>query len=152
MLFRSRARRFLAVDGDLVFYPSAFPDHPPAFSRRRTEWSAGVSAGPSLGRWRPFGTVRAGALSYSPAAAPFACILIYPPPLTCALATGATLPMLDLGAGIERHGPGRLFLRLDVTDRAVRYDGPVLTRRRRAEQTGFWSHAPRTAVAVGVGF
>lgn len=147
-----RVHRVLAVDGDLAFYPSSFPDQPPAFSRRRIEWSAGVSAGPTLGAWRPFGTLRAGTLSYSHAAAPFACILIYPPPLTCALAAGATLPVVDVGGGIERHGPGRLFVRLDVTDRAVRYDGPVLTRRRRVEQTGFWSHAPRTAVAVGVAF
>ena len=109
-----------------------------------------ASVGPTRARVRPFATAHVGALTYSPATAPFACILIYPPPLTCALAAGATGPVIDIGGGVELRGPGRLFLRFALTDRAVRYDGPVLTRDRQAHQTAFWSHAPKTAFAVGV--
>jgi hypothetical protein len=39
---------------------------------------------------------------------PFACILIFPPPLACTLGAGRTLAVLDAGGGIEvAITPGR---------------------------------------------
>jgi hypothetical protein len=79
-------------------YPQSFP-HCVPFSRRRVAGLFGATMGPAFARVRPFGKLRAGFLSVQEAPAPFACILIFPPPLSCTLASGRTLPAFDLGGG-----------------------------------------------------
>jgi hypothetical protein len=143
----ARARDWLAVDGALTFYPSHYPDAP-AFSRSRVEGLFGATLGPTLGRVRPFGRLRPGFLTLRDAPRPFACITIFPPPLACALAGGDTLLALDVGGGVEVSATGRLLIRLDIGDRMVRFDGPVIENRR-VRQDAFFGHDLRVSAGAG---
>lgn len=115
----------LGVEGELTWYPSDYqPDGVP-FSRQRVEGSIGATIGPRINRVRPFAKVSAGFLNVSPTSGAFACIAIFPPPLACVLAGGATLPSYEIGGGIEVDAAARTFIRADITDRFLRYPGPV---------------------------
>src|SRR5688572_616543 len=133
----------LGVEAEFTFYPSAWPEGR-AFSQGQREGLFGVTVGPRLGGLRPFAKVRAGFLSVQPSPGAFACILIFPPPLSCQLAGGATVPALDYGAGVEVGG--RVFLRLEAGDRLVGYEGPVLDEQFQARDERFWSHDFRFGV------
>jgi len=113
----------LGVEAELDLYPGEFPEGR-AFSRRRVEGLFGVTAGPRLGRARLFGKLRTGFLRVGEAPEPFACILIFPPPLACTLAAGATLAVFDAGGGIEASVTPRTFIRVDAGDRMTRYSSP----------------------------
>jgi hypothetical protein len=102
-----------------------------------------------LGPVRPFIKARWGALRVAEASAPIACILIFPPPLSCQLAAGDTLAAMDYGGGVEL-GRRRAFLRVDVSDRAVRYPGPSFAGTVRNEP--FWGHDLRVGLGVGLRF
>jgi len=82
---------------------------------------------------------------------PFPCVLIYPPPLSCALAAGDTLPAVDLGGGVEFATSERTFIRVDAGDRILKYGGPVLADRAVSED-GFFSHDFRFAAGAGLRF
>ena len=140
----------LGVEAEVAFYPADWPDGR-AFSSGQREALLGVTFGPRLGPLRPFLKARAGVLRLAEAPAPFPCILIFPPPLSCQLAAGDTLPALDLGGGVELGGR-RAFLRVDVGDRAVRYPGPVFDEARTRRDGTFWSHDVRIGLGVGVRF
>jgi hypothetical protein len=141
----------LGVDAELTFYPREFPEELP-FSKGRIEGLFGVTVGPRLGRVRPFVKFRPGFLTIQEAPAPFACILIFPPPLQCALAGGATLLALDLGGGVEFYPSGRTVVRVDAGDRAVRYPGPAFDSERNVHDDDFFGHDFRIAVGGGVRF
>ena len=83
---------------------------------------------------------------------PFACILIFPPPLSCTLAGGETVFALDFGGGVELFPTGRTFVRVDAGDRVVRYPSPVLERDGTARKDAFFSHEFRFAIGGGVRF
>lgn len=138
----------LGVEAEVAFYPSNLPDERPV-SRRRTEAMFGVTVGPRLGLFRPFVRVRPGVFRVHEAPAPFPCILIYPPPLACTLGAGATQFMLDVGGGLEVDVTPRTFLRVDVGDRAVRFDGPAIARDRTVRTGAFTSHDLRVGVGAG---
>jgi hypothetical protein len=140
----------LGVEAEVALYPSEFPDRP-AISRRRAEVLVGATVGPVLGRARPFARLRVGAVSYGEAPRPIACIAIFPPPLNCQLASGQTLAALDLGAGFDLAIVGRVFARVDVGDRLVRYPGPSLSRGQLRDDR-FWAHELRAAVSAGFRF
>ena len=55
----------IGVDADLSWYPSDYPGGRIAFSGNRFEGLFGVTVGPRLNRWRPFGKVAAGFLRSS---------------------------------------------------------------------------------------
>ena len=119
-----RPRGPLGVEAELNVYPSDLPGEGIAVSSSRVEGLFGVTVGPRLGIVRPFARLRPGFLRYREAPEPVACILIFPPPLSCQLAAGQTLFALDIGGGVEvAIGPAMLF-RVDIGDRMVRYPDP----------------------------
>lgn len=140
----------LEIEGEANLYPGDFPDDP-AFSGSRMEVYGGATVGPWLGRVRPFARVRPGLLVSSEAPEPFACILIYPPPLACVMASGQTMAALDVGGGVEMAMTPRTLLRVDAGDRVVRYPGPSLNGGRRRDGA-FFGHQLRLAVGAGVRF
>jgi len=146
-----RPTGMLGAEAEVAFYPSDFPDVP-AFSSHRIEALFGISEGPLVRKMRPFGKARAGFVSFSEAPQPFACILIFPPPLSCALAAGKTVFAVDLGGGIEIYPTAGTFVRVDVSDRAVRYPGTVLDLGGRVRNDPFFSHDLRIAIGGGVRF
>lgn len=119
-----RAAQLLGVEAELNVYPSGLPGTGITISRGRVESLFGITVGPQLGRLRPFARVRPGLLRYREAPQPIACILIFPPPLSCTLAGGQTLFAVDIGGGVEVAAGPRMLFRVDVGDRVVRYPEP----------------------------
>lgn len=140
---------WVGIESELVLYPRAFPD-PIPFSRRRVEGLFGVTFGPMLARMRPFAKIRSGFLKFQ--GAPVVCILIYPPPLSCELASGRTLLALDVGGGIELFTSPRTFARIEAGDRPVKYPGPAYDATFTRRNTGFFSHDFRFAAGAGLRF
>ena len=142
----------LGLEAELNLYPGEFPGDR-AFSGARVEGLFGTTIGVALDRFRPFARVRAGFVDVREAADPFACILIYPPPLECALAAGRTLAAVDLGGGIDIPVTARTFVRIDVGDRLVRYPAPVFeSSPRRIREDPFFGHDFRLATGAGLRF
>ncbi len=141
----------IGVEAEVTLFPSDFPDAR-AFSGRRVEGLFGITVGPRLGSVRPFVRFRPGFVRMSPAPEPFACILIFPPPLACSLAAGQTLAAFDLGGGVEVMATDRTFVRVDAGDRMVRYRGPVFDGRQQVQQETFYGHDLRVSVGAGVRF
>ena len=141
----------IGVEGELNFFPSSIPDRV-AISRNRVEGLFGVTAGPRIGALRPFAKLRPGFLRIGSSPEPIACILIFPPPLSCTLGSGQTLFALDVGGGVEVLTPGSTFLRVDVGDRMVRYKGPVMDSNREVHTDHFFGHDLRVAIGAGLRF
>jgi hypothetical protein len=146
--FGWRLNSLFGIETELAFFPTDEPDRV-TVTTSRTELSFGVTVGPQLGRVRPFGRIRPGLLHVAEARQPVACILIYPPPLSCTLAGGASLFILDVGGGVELTTSERTFVRFDAGDRLTRYPGPAFTRDRVIENEDFFGHDFRFGVGVG---
>jgi hypothetical protein len=141
----------LGAEAEIDFSPGDFADDP-AFSGSRVEGLFGVTVGPRLGSFRPFAKLRPGFLTYGEAPEPFACILIFPPPLACTLASGKTVFALDVGGGVELFPTGRTFVRIDAGDRMVRYPGPVFDNSGTIRDDSFFGHDFRFAIGGGLRF
>jgi hypothetical protein len=141
---------WLALEAQLGFSPSDLGR--PPFSASRVEVFLGARAGSRLGPLRWFAAARPGFLRLAKAEEPFACILIYPPPLECTLQSGRTLPALQLGAGLEAHPGARALVRIEVGGLLLRYPGPAFTRNRETFDDALWSWNPRASVSLGVRF
>jgi len=140
----------IGIETEVNWYPREFPVERAAFSGHRLEGVLALTAGPRLGRVRPFVRAGVGFLKSSPAPAPFVCIAIFPPPLACLMAGGHTLPTLELGGGLEFATPGSTFLRIDAGDRMLRYPGPTFTRGlQQLKDQDFFGHAFRFAFGGG---
>ena len=139
----------VGIETEVNWYPRGFPDERAAFSGHRLEGVLALTAGPRLGRVRPFVRAGAGFLKSSPAPAPFACIAIFPPPLACLMAAGHTLPTLELGGGLEFATPGSTFLRFDASDRILKYPGPTFGPADEVRNDGFFGHALRFSFGGG---
>jgi hypothetical protein len=146
-----RPNSFLGLEAELNVFPRDFPGGRP-FSRRRFEGLFGATAGATFDRFRPFARVRPGFVAVQESPEPFACILIFPPPLTCTLASGRTLAAVDLGGGIDIATTERTFVRVDLGDRLVRYPGPVFDSDRMIHEDAFFAHEFRFAAGAGVRF
>lgn len=146
-----RPRGILGLEAEVNVFPRDFPDGRP-FSRGRLEALFGATAGMTFARIRPFARLRPGFVAVRESPEPFACILIYPPPLTCALASGRTLAAIDLGGGVDVTTTARTFVRVDVGDRLLRYPGPVFDADRMIREHPFFVHEFRFATGVGVRF
>jgi hypothetical protein len=141
----------IGIDADLTWYPSGFPDRI-AFTRNRFEGLFGVTVGPRLSRVRPFAKASAGFLNVGETPGGFACIAIFPPPLSCVLAGGDTLPAYEIGGGLEIDATARTFIRGDVTDRILRYPGPTFDKNFEVREDEFVGHALRFTIAAGFRF
>jgi hypothetical protein len=141
----------VGAEAELDFYPQDFA-RTPAFSRSRIEGLFGVTAGPRLGRLRPFAKLRPGFVTFREAAGPFPCIAIFPPPLACTLGAGATVFVLDVGGGVEFLASPRTFLRVDVGDRLLRYPGPAIDSNLKLQSNAFFGHDFRFSLGGGVRF
>jgi len=105
-----------------------------------------------VGRARLFARVRPGFLRVQEAPGPLVCLAIFPPPLTCELASGRTLTVFDLGGGVDVAMGERTFVRMDAGDRLVKYPGPVFDTDRKVHDEAFFGHDLRVAVAGGLRF
>jgi histidine triad (HIT) family protein len=147
-----RADDLLTFEAELTLFPGDYPDVPLPFSQRRIEGLFGVTAGLRFGRLRPFAKFRAGFVDLQEASGPVACILIFPPPLSCALAAGPTLPAFDVGGGVEVDVTPRAFVRIEAGDRMLKYSGPAIGGDGVPRAEDFWGHGLRFAAGVGVRF
>lgn len=138
----------VGVEAEANWYPGDFPEATAPFSSRRIEAILALTAGPRVGRIRPF--VRGGAgFLRTTSAGPFACIAIFPPPLSCLLAGGDTLPTVEIGGGVEVSTPASTFIRFDVVDRILRYPGPTFGPADEISNDGFFGHAFKFALGAG---
>lgn len=141
----------IGIEAEIDGYPGDFPD-PRPFSRARIEGLFGATVGPALGRVRPFARLRPGFISFREAPQPIVCILIFPPPLSCVLASGRTMFALDIGGGVEVFATRRTFVRVDAGDRLLKYPGPAFDTDRTAHAEGFFGHDFRFALGGGLTF
>ena len=137
----------IGIEAEINAYPEDL-----IFSGNRVEGLFGVTVGPRFDRVRPFGKLRSGFLSVGEARRPFACVLIYPPPLSCELASGETLALFDFGGGVEVSTTQRTFVRVEAGDRLVKYPGPVIDRSGMVHDDSFFGHDFRFAVGAGLRF
>jgi hypothetical protein len=140
---------WIGVDADLSWYPSDFPEDAFAFSGNRFEGLFGVTAGPRLYRIRPFAKAGVGFLRSSAAPEPFACIAIFPPPLNCLMAEGQTLAAIEFGGGVEIDATDRAFVRVDLSDRMLKYPAPAFDRDFQIVDDAFYGHALRFTIGGG---
>lgn len=145
------ALSLLAVEAEIAFYADDWPD-PAAFSGHRIEGFFGATAGPVIGRLRPFAKARPGFVTFGEAPRPVACIAIFPPPLSCRLAAGTSAFALDLGGGLEVFPSARLVVRVDASDRLVRYPVPVLDSAFTARTESFFGHDFRVSIGAALRF
>ena len=138
------------LESEINFYPKDLPSEVP-FSRGRIEGLFGATVGPRFGSLRPFVKARAGFLSFRAATEPFACVLIFPPPLSCQLGD-RTLLDYELGGGLELFPSRGLFLRVEVGDRAVHYPGPARDKDGTLHEDAFFGHDLRFAAGAGLRF
>jgi hypothetical protein len=142
---------FAGLEVEFTYYPGDFADEP-AFSASRLEGLFGATVGPQFGAVRPFVKVRPGFVSFSEAPEPFGCILIFPPPLNCAMASGPTLFALDVGGGVEWLSSSGTFVRADLADRALRYQSPTIDNEGTVHDEDFFGHDFRFTIGGGFRF
>ena len=146
-----RPGAIVGFEAEVNIFPQDFPDGRP-FSSSRVEGLFGATAGATFDRIRPFARTRIGVVAVQEAPEPFACILIFPPPLNCELASGRNLLAIDVGGGVDIGTTSRTFVRIDLGDRLVRYPGPVFTADRVVRDSSFFVHELRIATGFGVRF
>jgi hypothetical protein len=139
---------WIGTEAELNGFPGNFPSQRP-FSRGRVEGLFGATVGGRFGAVRPFGKLRPGFVMFRESEEPFACILIFPPPLACSLASGQTLFALDIGGGVEVYATPKTFVRVDAGDLLMKYPGPVFDSTLTAQEGGFFSHNFRFAAGAG---
>ncbi len=139
----------IGVETEFNWYPTEFPGEGTTFSGDRLEGIVALTAGPRLGRLRPFVRAGVGFLKSTEAPGPFACIAIFPPPLSCLLAAGLTMPTFEIGGGVEISTPGSTFIRFAASDRILKYPGPTLGPADEVSEDGFFGHAFKFTLGGG---
>ena len=139
----------IGIDADVTWYPGEFPPDGIPFTGNRFEGFFGVTAGPRLAGFRPFAKAAGGFMKVSESAQPIVCVAIFPPPLSCQMAGGPTMAAFEFGGGVELLPTGRALLRLDITDRVLKYPGPSLGSDFESHDEGFWGHALRFTIGAG---
>jgi hypothetical protein len=139
----------IGVETEWNWYPTEFPGERIAFSGDRFEGLAAVTVGPRIGRVRPFGRFGAGFLKSFEAPEPYACVLIFPPPLACVMAEGQVMPSFEIGGGVEIATSGSTFLRFDAADRILKYPGPTFGPADEISEDGFFGHAFKFTLGGG---
>ena len=147
-----QATPLLGIEGELSFYPRDVPEQA-TITSSRLEGLFGIKVGPRFDWLSVFGKARPGFVRFAGAGQPFACILIYPPPLSCILAEGRTVFALDLGGGIELYPTDRSLVRVDVSNLLLRYPAPAINRDREAvTQDSFWGSNLKLTFSIGLRF
>jgi hypothetical protein len=141
----------IGIEAELAYHSDPFSDGV-QFSAGRIEGLFGATIGPRLGALRPFATVRPGFVRYRATDEPFACIAIFPPPLSCTLAGGRTLFAFDIGGGVDFSPSSRTLIRATLSDRMVRYPGPAFDTNGERHDESFAGHDLRFALGVGFRF
>lgn len=144
-------RSILGVEGEVTVFGDPFTDGV-QFSAGRVEALFGATVGPRVGPVRVFAKLRPGLLRYRAAEEPIACILIFPPPLSCTLAAGRTLFALDAGGGLDVYPSAGTFIRVDAGDRIVRYPAPVFDAQGEVQDESFAGHDFRFSIGAGIRF
>jgi len=136
---RADAGFTLGVDGGVSFFPE---NHP--IIGRQTLAVAGVRSGIRVGRWGAFARVRPGVVHFSERffAPEIACILIFPPPESCLIAS--TNAAIDLGGTLEASPTPRSVVRIDLGDTLIRFS--------RSGQDALWKHNFQLSAGAGVRF
>ena len=145
----------VGVDAEMAWYPGDFPPDSLPFTQNHVEGLFGITVGPRLDRFRPFGKFAAGFLHTSSTQPFIACIAIYPPPLSCLMAESQTMPAMDLGGGVELSIGERTFVRVDATARMLKYPGPSILfgdADRVVRDADFWGAAFRFTAGGGFRF
>jgi len=93
--------------------------------------------------------IRPGFLQVASAPQLVACVLIYPPLASCTIAAGQTMFALEFGGGVEVYTPGRTFVRVDVGDRMLKYQGPAIDNEHRAHDGDYYRHDFRLSFGGG---
>jgi hypothetical protein len=137
---------FVAVEGDV----SLFPQNLGGFSRRRTEGLLGVKVGTRGAGASFFGILKSGFVKFGPSPEPLGCILIYPPPLECTLASGQREFAVAMGGGVAVPFANRLRGRLEIADTLIRFKDPAIRNGRPVSE--FTSHHLQVNVGLGLRF
>jgi hypothetical protein len=58
----------------------------------------------------------------------------------------------EFGGGVELLPTGRALVRIDVTDRVLKYPGPSRGADSETHDEGFWGHAVRFTIGAGFRF
>lgn len=147
-----RLGSWIAIDAEATLAPGDLGGARP-FSGSRTEFLGGLRFGRDLGASGAYGLLRGGVVKFAEADAPFPCILIFPPPLTCAIAQGGdTVPAVEFGAGYQYAIDERARLFVELRDQMVKYEGPVMDASFEPRLESFWSHNPRLTFGLGWAF
>ncbi len=114
-----------AIDGALSLFPGGGSDSVASIdSQRKTLGLIGVRAGVQRGPLDLFARARPGALAFA-GQDQVACILIFPPPLSCQVLAGYTAFVTDIGGGARLNlADDRVQVTVDVGDLLVRYSRP----------------------------
>ena len=145
----------VGVDAELAWYPGDFPPDSIPFTQNHVDGLFGVTVGPRLNRFRPFGKFAAGFLRTSATQQFIACIAIFPPPLSCLMADSRTLTAMEVGGGVEVSVTDRTFVRIDATARILKYPGPSIVSgdaARVVRDDDFWGAAFRFTAGGGFRF
>jgi|SoiMethySBSTD1v2_1073268.scaffolds.fasta_scaffold02479_18 hypothetical protein len=130
----------LAIDGGLTWFPGSDASTGSSQHLQRTLGLAGVRTGVTAGTVDLFARARGGFLRFGSQPVT-ACILIFPPPLSCQLAAGYTAFAAEVGGGasVGVIPSGRLRATLAAGDLMVRY-GFTAFRPGGTTTDGFISH------------
>lgn len=149
--FGLRLTRGVFLDTELNYFPGDLTEERP-FSAHRLEGLFGVRVGRRWEKAGVFGKFRSGFLSFGESSEAFPCILIFPPPLECALAGGDTVLAFDFGGVVELYPSARSFIRFDAGDQMLRFQGPVLRSNGEPVEDSFFGHNFRFTIGVGARF
>lgn len=139
----------IGIDADLTWYPG---EQLGRFSRHRLEGLFGLTVGPKIDRVRPFVKAAAGFLKVAGTGEPVVCVAIFPPPLACKLAAGATMPAYEIGGGVDLSATSRTFVRADVGYRFLKYPAPTFDSDFQVRDQGWWGGALRFMLGAGFRF
>jgi hypothetical protein len=146
-----RISPLVGVEGELTYHSDPFGEAT-LFNSGRVEGLFGATIGPQLGIVRPFASVRPGFVKYRVPDDPIGCIAIFPPPLSCTLASGRTLLAVDLGGGLEVSPTPRTIIRATLSDRMLRYPSAAIDTSGMTHEGSFMGHDARFALGVGFRF
>ena len=139
-----RLNRTFALELEGEHFPSDLGGLIP-FSTSRSAAGLRLRAGWERGKWGLFARLGPGFASFAEAPEPLLCLAVFPPPLTCQVGAGLTVPSVGFGGGLELRPSDRSVLRLDVEDSMLHY--PEAFRRDHR-----WQHHLRATLGVGLRF